>query len=317
MRTAQQSFNVAQVDLIAQMKTFVRIVEGGSLASAAKSLNLSVAAVSRQLQSLEDELGAALILRSTRHHQITEAGQVWYQRTTIILQDIEAARLSVRPGAVQGHLSVSSPITIGMHCVVPALPPLLARFPKLNVQVSLDDRLIDLIESGVDVVVRAGGELPSSTGLVARPLMSFRRVVVASGEYWRKHPIPKLPAHLADHHCVVQLGGNGPLSNWEFTKGKMHRAIHVPSRLALTAPLAVRDMAVAGAGIAWLPEWLVREDLTSGRLVQALAEWSSAEMNVWALFRIELRGTERVRAFIEAVQRQLEPHRPPLPDAFQ
>ncbi len=151
------------MDLLDQMTTFVRVVEGGSLAAAARSLNRSVPALSRQLSALEHELGVPLIVRSTRRHQVTDAGQVWYQRSKTILEEVEAARRSVRPGSVQGRLTVSAPITIGLHCVVPALGKLMSQYPKLKVEVSLDDSLVDLVASGVDVVVRAGAPLGEST----------------------------------------------------------------------------------------------------------------------------------------------------------
>lgn len=238
------------MNLLDQMATFVRVVEGGSLAAAAKALHRSVPAISRQLQALEDDLGVTLIVRSTRRHQLTDAGQIWYQRSAQILHEVEAARRSVQPGAVQGRLTVSAPITIGVHCVVPTLQALMRNHPRLKIEVVLDDQVVDLIATGVDVVIRAGAPLAPSAGLIARPLMSFRRVVVGSPAYLHTHAAPKSPAALSKHDCLVQLGGEGPLSTWHFERGATRRAVPVPSRLAITAPLAVRDMALAGAGLA-------------------------------------------------------------------
>jgi DNA-binding transcriptional LysR family regulator len=299
------------MDLLDQMATFVRIVDGGSLAAAARSLNRSVPALSRQLAALEQELGVPLIVRSTRRHQVTDAGHVWYQRSTAILQDVEAARRSVLPGAVHGRLTVSAPITIGLHCVVPALGPLTSRYPKLKVELSLDDRLVDLVASGVDVVIRAGAPLGESTSLIARPLMSFQRIAVASPAYLEAHGTPSSPAALRQHECLVQLGGEGPISTWTFQRHQTARSVEVNSRLALTAPIALRALAVAGHGVAWLAEWLVQEELAAGRLVRLFPTWSSAPLTAWALFRVELRAAERVRAFVEAMRESVSPELSP------
>jgi DNA-binding transcriptional LysR family regulator len=305
----RRGYDQSLMDLLDQMTTFVRVVEGGSLAAAARSLNRSVPALSRQLSALEHELGVPLIVRSTRRHQVTDAGQVWYQRSKTILEEVEAARRSARPGSVQGRLTVSAPITVGLHCVVPALGKLMSQYPKLKVEVSLDDGLVDLVASGVDVVVRAGAPLGESTSLIARPLMSFQRVAVASPAWLSTHSTPTSPAALAQHDCLVQLGGEGPISTWRFERGQALRTVDVKSRLALTAPIALRDLAVAGLGVAWLAEWLVQADLSAGRLVQLFPGWSSAPLTVWALFRVELRAAERVRAFVEALRASVDPQR--------
>jgi DNA-binding transcriptional LysR family regulator len=166
---------------------------------------------------------------------------------------------------------------------------------------------IDLVASGVDVVIRAGASLGESTSLIARPLLSFQRVAVASPGYLAARGTPGALGALTQHDCLVQLGGEGPISTWRFERGATVRTVQVRSRLALTAPIAVRDLCVAGLGVAWLAEWLVQEDLAAGRLIRLFPGWRSAPITAWALFRVELRTAERVRAFVEAVRDSLDP----------
>jgi DNA-binding transcriptional LysR family regulator len=162
-------------------------------------------------------------------------------------------------------------------------------------------------DSEADVVIRAGAPLGESSSLIARPLLSFQRVAVASPAYLAPRGTPGTPGALTQHNCLVQLGGEGPISTWSFERGATLRTVKVKSRLALTAPIALRDLTVAGLGVAWLAEWLVRDDLAAGRLVRLVPGWRSAPLTAWALFRVELRAAERVRAFIEAIQGSLDP----------
>lgn len=293
------------MDLLEQMATFLKVVDAGSLAAASRALDRSVPALSRQLQALEADLGATLIVRTTRRHQVTEAGRAWYRDCRRILDDLAVARQSVRPEAVQGRLTVSAPITLGLHCVVPVLGSLLEQHPKLKVELRLEDQVVDLVAQGIDVVVRAGPQLAESSSLIARPLMSFQRVAVAAPAYLRRRRAPKVPRELSAHACIVQLGGDGPLADWSFARRGASQTVTVQSRVALTAPLAVRDVALAGHGIAWLPQWLVEEDLARGTLKRVLPEWIGAAMSVWVVYRVELRNAQRVRALVDALRLQL------------
>src|SRR5262245_44998628 len=171
------------MDLFSQMETFVRVVETGSLSKAARTKSLSLAAVSRQLRALEQDLGLALIIRSTRRLRLTDAGQRWYQNCQRILADLEQSRAELSTSKVpRGLLTVSVPITFGLVHVMPRVNAMLARYRELSINVRLEDHLVDLVSEAVDVVVRGGLELPDSTSLIPRPLLRFRRLVVASPE---------------------------------------------------------------------------------------------------------------------------------------
>jgi DNA-binding transcriptional LysR family regulator len=291
------------MDMFAHMATFVRIVETGNLSAAAGALRRSLPGVSRQLSMLEHELGTTLVKRSTRRLQITEAGQNWYAHCVRILADVDAARASVNAGrAARGLLTVSAPVSLGLVHVVPRIPAILRHHHGLQVDLRLEDHLIEPVTAGIDVVVRAGLEPPDSTALVAQPLLTFFRAVVASPSYLLARGEPRDAAALTQHECVVQLGGAGPLSSWQLVYDGKDQSIQVRGALRVSAPLAVREAALAGLGIAFVPEWLVAGDLAEGRLRRILTSYTSSPITAWALYRAELRRSPRIRAFVDEVQ---------------
>jgi DNA-binding transcriptional LysR family regulator len=289
------------MDLLAQMEMFVRVVETGRLSAAARVLGLSVPAVSRQLRALETELGTSLIARSTRHLRVTDAGQLWHAHCTRILRDVEEARRSVAPRGVDGTLVVSASVTFGMHYLIPKLPPLLRKHPGLKLDLRLEDSPVDLVADHVDLILRTGLPVHESASLIARPLAQFPRVVVAAPSYLRARGTPQDPAALPGHDAIVQLSAAGPLDAWHFERDSKQLAINVRSRLRLSTPLAIRDAARAGLGLAWLPEWLITEDVAAQRLRLLLAKWKSPSATAWALYRVETRGSALIQAFLASV----------------
>jgi DNA-binding transcriptional LysR family regulator len=290
------------MDLLDQMETFVRVVETGSLSKAARVRSLSLPAVSRQLRALERDLGHALIIRSTRSLRLTEAGQRWFENCVRILEDIEQARVDVSGASTpRGLLTVSVPVTFGQVHVMPRIHALLARYRDLSINLRLEDHLVDLVSEAVDVVVRGATELPDSPSLISRPLLRFHRFAVAAPSYLKHHGTPVDPMSLHDHSCLVQLGAFGPIHEWPFIRGTEQRTIQVRGRLRATSPVALRAAALAGDGIALLPEWLVQEDLDQRKLKRVLADWTTPQTGVWAVYRAESRAALRIRAFVEAM----------------
>jgi DNA-binding transcriptional LysR family regulator len=289
------------MDLLAQMAMFVRVVETGRLSAAARALGLSVPAVSRQLRALELELNTSLIVRSTRHLRVTEAGHIWHAQCTRILRDVAEARRSVAPRGVQGNLVISASVTFGVHHVLPRLPALLRKHPALELDLRLEDSPVDLVADHVDVVLRAGLPIAESATLIARPLSEFQRIVVAAPSYLRARGVPVDPASLPAHDAIVQLSAVGPLAHWRFQRAEEQRDVSVRSRLRLSTPLAIREAAVSGLGIAWLPAWLVVAELHAGALSRLFEDWSCPPASVWALYRVEARNSPLIRAFLESM----------------
>jgi DNA-binding transcriptional LysR family regulator len=307
LRRTQQSSKVQAMDLLAQMATFVRIVDGKSLSSAARARRVSLAAVSRQLRALEAELGASLIVRSTRRLHVTEAGRQWYTHCVRVLRELEEARATIAsPRSVRGSLVVSASLTFGTQLIVPRLTRLVERHPHLVIDLRLEDQLIDLVGEGVDVAVRAGSPPPDSTAYVAHRILAMDRILVAAPRWVRKHGAPREPSQLARHPCLVQVTPAGAIVRWRLCQGDDDETIEVRGHVRSNAPIALRDLALDGAGIAYLPDWLVAADLAAGRLQRVLPGWASPSLIAWAIYRAELRGAPRLRAFLDALPS--EPH---------
>jgi DNA-binding transcriptional LysR family regulator len=299
------------MDLLAHMATFVRIVDGKSLSAAARVGRVSLAAISRQLRQLEAELGAPLIVRSTRRLHVTDAGRQWYASCVRILRELDEARGAIAGSdEVRGRVVVSVSLTFGLFELVPRLAKLAERYPRLCVEVRLEDQLVDLVAEGVDLAVRAGSPPPDSTAFLAQPLLAMRRVVVASPRWLRKHGTPKRPAQLAERPCVVQVTPAGATIRWHLldpAEPAADETITPTGVIRSNAPAALRQLALDGAGAAYLPDWLVAADLAGGQLRRVLPTWASPPITAWAVYRSELRGSPRLRAVIDALPRNTQP----------
>lgn len=292
------------MDLIAQIATFVRIVDGKSLSAAARAQRMSLPAVSRQLRALETELGTSLIVRSTRQLHVTDAGRQWYAHCVRILRELDEARATVASTRhVRGTVVVSAPFAFGSIVIVPLLARLAERHPHLVINLRLEDQLVDLVAEGVDIAVRAGASPPDSTAFVAHPIFAASRVLVASPRWLRAHGTPRTPVQLARHACLVQVTPAGVQVRWQLRCGDDDQTIDVRGPVVSNTPIALRDLAIDGAGIAYLPEWLVADDVARRRLHRVLPAWGSPPVMAWAVHRAELRGAPRIRAFLDALPR--------------
>jgi DNA-binding transcriptional LysR family regulator len=291
------------MDLLAQMRTFVRIAETGSLSRAARSLRMSLAAVSRQLSALEGDLGVPLVLRTTRRLSLTEAGRAYHAEAVRVLAGVERARETVRGSRrVEGRVVVSAGVSLGLHTVVPLLPGLAARHPGLVVDLLLEDRDHDLIQDAVDLAVRVGERLLDSTFIVAQRVGTFRRVLVASPAYLQARGAPRTAAELQRHAALVQPQLEPGAGVWRLVDGASVDLVRVEGRMGCNAPVALRELAIAGLGIALLPDWLVGDDLAAGRLRRVLPALASPEVPVSALYRVEQRGWPRLRPILDALR---------------
>jgi DNA-binding transcriptional LysR family regulator len=292
------------VDLLDKMSTFVRVIEAGSISAAAKQLGLSAAAVSRQISTLEEQVGVPLLMRTTRTMALTEAGQSYYDQCLRILREVEDAQAIGKPGVVHGTLTVSAPVTLGHACVLPYVPALLATHPGLNVDLRLEDRVVDLVAEAVDVAIRTSPPPPVTHTIIAHPLMSYRRVLVGSPTYLRGHAEPKRPEDLSQHQAISESRESGARVTWTLQHAGQERSGQPVVRLRCNSRYAIRDAALQHVGLALLPDWLVEDDVKRGRLRILLPDWESESTHVHALHRVELRGTPRVRIFVEHLRKE-------------
>jgi DNA-binding transcriptional LysR family regulator len=287
------------LDDIKELRTFVSIVGAGSLSAAARELDLALSVVSKRLASLERRTGVRLIARSTRRFALTEEGQNLYERAQRILAEIDAAEAVLTSGHAepQGLLRVSAPIAFGRVHVGPVCRELVSAHPRISIDLRLTDRMVDLIEEGIDVVVRIGP--PKDSRLVMRKLIDDYRIVVGAPEYLEQRGMPITPADLEGHDCVHYRGVG---TQWRLV-GPRGQATEVraTSRLRSNSGQIALDWALAGGGLV-MNSWVdVEPDLRTGRLVHVLPGWRSDPAPVCALFPSSRQLPSRVRLFVDAM----------------
>jgi DNA-binding transcriptional LysR family regulator len=291
------------MDWMQPIRIFVSVVQNGSLSSAGRQLGLSPASVSRHIGALEQSLGCQLINRTSRKLTLTEAGELYYAKVGEILQQIAEANDSVAELQAQprGNLRVHSRVLVGHLHLVPVLPQFMARYPEVNVDLLMSNRVIDVVEQNIDVDVRIGKLVDSS--LVARKLAASERVVCASPQYLQGRPPIAAPSDLTAHNCLTYRINVGR-TVWRFLDaGGVLQEIPVEGNLTTDNGYALLTATLSGVGIALMPDWSVRNDLAAGRLVRLLPEYRVSHIEfdngIYAVFQKSRYMTAKVRAFID------------------
>ena len=285
-----------------EMAAFVRILDKGGFAPAARDLGLTPSALSKLVARLEARLGVRLLTRTTRRLSPTPEGEGYAARARDILALIEAAEADAAAGRARprGHLRVNTGTAFAKHRLVPALPDFFARYPEITLDLCVTDRRVDLVAEQADVLLRVGPVDDSS--LVARKVADGRRVICAAPAYLARRAAPRRPEDLLDHDCLV-LHGLARFTAWPFRAGAAgSRTLAVRGRATTDSAEALRDMALAGLGVVRVTEFLVAGDLAAGRLVPLLgAEHVSEEVPVWAVMAPGRQRMPRVQAFVDFV----------------
>ncbi len=286
------------------MEAFVRVMETGSFSSAARQLQVGQPAVSKLIAQLEDRLAVRLLLRSTHGLTPTEAGQSFYERAKRSLEEADEADVAARGAAatLTGRLRISAAVTFAQLHIVPKLPIFLAQHPKLDVEVVLDDRNIDLVSERIDVALRMG-TLTDPT-LTVRRLARCRRLVLGSPAYLARAGEPSTPSELVAHETVIYDRGGGG-SVWTFRQGGVETSVTVSGRVRVTAAEGVRAAVFAGLGLAIASEWMFEPELRQGTVRPVLSDWKLPPMDLWAVFPSGRRASAKARAFINFLQGQL------------
>lgn len=287
------------MDRLKLMETFVRVVESGSFSAVAREALTTQSAISKQMQALEAQLGAKLLVRSTRSHSLTEAGRGYYERCRQILDTLEEARLELHrtEHEISGTVRVAAPVTFGRLHIVPRLRGFYARYPHLKVHLQLDDNFIDLVASGIDVAFRVG-ELRDSR-LIARRIGTAHRATLASPEYLAKHGEPQHPQDLLHHQCLVYTGLNN-LNEWVFCEdGKDDIVVRVGGNFQSNSSEATRQAAVEGLGISYSTVWVYGDDLRAGRLKPILTRYRLPSLPLNVVFQPSRRPSLKVQHFVD------------------
>jgi DNA-binding transcriptional LysR family regulator len=297
------------MDRITVMKIYVRVAELGSFTQAADSLGLAKASTSAAVRELEAELGTRLLQRTTRKVQMTQDGLAFYERSRDMLAELDELQSMFQQGdsGLSGRLRVDLPVAIARNIVMPALPAFLDAHPRLQLDLSSTDRLVDVVQEGFDCILRVGWLSDSS--LVARPLGAFPMVNCASPAYLARFGTPLSPADLTQHRLVdyaPALGGRGAL--FEYLEDGMRRSVEVPSVLAVNNSDAYQAACLAGLGIIQAPLSGMDAFLADGRLVAVLPGYCAAPMPVTLLYPSRRHVSRRARGFMDWLAEVMAPH---------
>jgi DNA-binding transcriptional LysR family regulator len=286
------------MDKLTSIRAFTRVVQHGNFAAAARELRLSRSAVSKYVIELERELGAQLLVRTTRSASPTENGQAYYERCIAILADLEEADRAVASlqSEPRGLLRVNAPMSFGTLHLGRAIADFMEKYPELQIQLVLSDQQIDPVQEGFDVTLRIA-DLPSSS-LIARKIAPAARVVCAAPSYLARRGLPKHPSELRDHDCLT-YGYLATGNQWKLTGPDGDHWIQSPWTLCSNNGEVLRDAVVKGRGIALLPTFIVGADLQEGGLRSILTDYRAPEISVYAIYPQTRHLSVKVRVFID------------------
>ncbi|OWO79784.1 LysR family transcriptional regulator [Photorhabdus luminescens] len=295
------------MDKLRAISVFRRVVELGSFKAAAQDLGLSKAAISKNIKELEEHLKSPLINRTTRNMHITASGRNYYHQVCNILDELENADLSVMETshALTGSIKVSIPMSIGLKELNPLICQFMHAHPGISVEVVMIDKYIDLIEHGIDVAIRGGGEL-SDSSLRSRKLIKVPRVLCASPAYIEASEKILIPENLTSHNCLIYSLSSSP-RRWMFHNQNDVKVVDLkPGTYVVNNGLALKQAALAGHGVVLLPELLVIDELQSGELVRLLPEWEADTQALYAIQPFHKERSIKARAFIDFLVNALD-----------
>ncbi|MDL2407178.1 LysR family transcriptional regulator [Rhizobium calliandrae] len=296
------------MDRLTSLQVFGRVVECGGFSAAARRLNMSVTMVGNHIQSLEDRLGVRLLNRTTRKVSLTETGKLYYERSSQILADLEEAdsAAGAATSTPRGTLKfyTSTHIT---RFLSPVISEYLSLYPSVSVDLSIGERMIDLIEEGFDLAIRT--TMPADSSLVARRLTPWRHVLVCSPNYIRTHPAVTTPADLASHNCL-RYSYYPYGDDWRFfNEAGEQVSVKVGGNIVTTSADTLRYLAQNGQGIFLAPSFVIMDDVVSGALARLLPDYKPAEFSINAIYPNRTYLPTKTRIFIDLVAERFVEHR--------
>lgn len=289
------------MDRLTAMEMFVRVVSAKSFSAAARQLGVSKSVVSKAVAELEDRLRAQLLNRTTRQMSLTEVGQAYYDRCVAILEQVNETEQMVTLGSQcpRGLLRVSAPMTFSVLNLGWPLSDFMEQYPELSLELTLNDRVVDIVEEGFDLAIRISHRLKDSN-LIAVKLSSARTVTCASPNYLKQFGEPKHPRDLLQHHCL-RYSNLGPAQEWSFRDPQTGEPIQVAvsGRVIANNGEVLRAAAIKGDGIIAGPSFLVAEEIRQGRLVPILKEYAAPPFNIYAVYPPNRHVSAKVRRLVE------------------
>lgn len=285
------------MDTIESLRTFIRVVETGSLSAVAREMAASQSTVSRQITALEEHFGVRLFHRTTRHLSLTDDGENLHEHANHLLDMVEEMEtaLGQDKSSPSGHVRVATPVSLGL-ILMERVPELMSRYPGLSVELLMDDDPGDMVEQRLDLAIRSGEVVNQS--LIKRSLGAIVRVAVAAPAYLDCHGVPLQPSDLADHACIVHRVAQDD-SQWRLIGKDGEVSVTVQGPLSTNNHAAVRSAALGGLGIALLPEYQIVDDLRAGRLRLVLPDYTSEPLPAYLVYPSRRHLAPRTRVVID------------------
>lgn len=300
--------NGCSMDRLTSLTVFGRVVDSGGFSAAARHLNMSVTMVSNHVQALEDRLGARLLNRTTRKVSLTEIGQIYYERSTQILADLDAADRIVGSlhATPRGKLRIYTSTHI-VRFLTPVVDEFISLYPAVSIELTIGERSVDLIEDGFDLAIRTTP--PPDSSLVVRRLTPWRHILCCSPSYLASHPKPKALDDLKHHNCLrYALYPYG--DEWHFEgDAEKHEAVRVSGNVVTNSAETLRLLTLNGNGLFLAPSFVIADDVASGELVTLLPEHRPVEFAINAIYPHRHHLSTKVRSFIDLIAERFVQHR--------
>ncbi|MGO4377536.1 LysR substrate-binding domain-containing protein [Pseudoduganella sp. RAF19] len=284
------------------MEVFVQVVDGGGFTRAAEALQLPKATVSTLVASLEQALAVKLLHRTTRQVTVTADGAAYYERCLRILADVKDAEESISRTRLSpsGRLRVDAPTGLSGDIVVPALPDFFERYPDISLELGSSDRLVDLVEEGVDCAIRAG--VLANSSLIARRVGILSFIACAAPSYLERYGMPRHPNELERHRCVNYFSSKtGRIFPWDFNRSGERIELPLPGAIALNDSNSYVQAGLAGLGVLLMADFQARPHIESGALVPVLTDWSTDSIPIHVVYPQNRHLSAKVRVFVEWV----------------
>jgi DNA-binding transcriptional LysR family regulator len=290
------------MDRLKQIESFAAVATKGSLTAAANAEGVAPAVIGRRIDALEERLGVKLLVRTTRRITLTHEGSAFLEDCQRLLSDLANAEASVTAGGVKasGHLRVTAPAGFGRRHVAPLVPRFIAQHPDVSLSLNLSDRVVDIVNEGVDCAVRVG-DLPDSS-LVSVRLADNRRLCVATPAYLQRAGTPLSPAELSRHACLTLSSDASQTRGWAFQSAGEVTHLRPSGRLDCSDGQVLHDWCLAGLGIAWRSTWEVEQEVSEGRLVALLEDFAAPPNGIYAVFPQRKHLPLRVRLWIDFIK---------------
>ncbi len=287
------------MDTLTRMRAFIEVVEAEGFSAAARKIGRSKALLSKYVRELEDELGALLLNRTTRQLSLTEAGHTYYKRASELVREIDSLAEAVRDssGDVKGRIRISAPRSYSDSVIGRSLIDFAHEHPDIVLDISLDDRFVDLVEEGFDVAIRITRLQDSS--LIARRLAPFSVRYCGSPELFAKYGKPATPQDLARIPCIIDTNVRWR-HNWPFVRDNGETlSVAVSGPIEVNSPITTRAAAVAHLGVAPIPDFIAAEDIAAGRLESVLDDWTPKNTGIYAVYPHRRYLPAKVRVFVD------------------